>query len=123
MGAELKYVWASAAVVLTTLGFCAVAFATSQHAPVNCYDFAAAATDEWSNGLIVPADDLTTASRDDLVLISAGHKYIVRRDVTVDGTLRPAQLGTLASNRNRVYETELYRCRKIREFKVYVSPE
>jgi hypothetical protein len=88
---------------------------------VSCRSFAEAAANDWADGRIFPADNATTAQPDEIVLISAGHKFIVPRHATRSDRVTLQPLGALVSDRNQVYDEELARCLHTRELNVYVN--
>jgi hypothetical protein len=88
---------------------------------VSCRSFAEGAADQWADGRIMKADNSTRAQSDEIVLISAGRKFILprialRKD---DVTLQP--LGELVRDRQTVYDEELRRCLHTRELNIYVN--
>jgi hypothetical protein len=109
--------------MVATLSVFAVTAAASAENIASCRTIASAAANEWSAGRIAPADDATAAKSDEMVLISYGHKYIVPRRAPNHGDIRPQALGSLAMERNQVYQEELERCLGPSEVTVYVYPQ
>ncbi len=110
-----KHIW-----VLAAFGFCtAVNFASAEDI-YSCRSFAEAAADEWADGRISPAGATDSAGSNQLLVISYGKKYIVPRKIPNDGSVITQGLGRLAAQRNQVYEEELVRCQRPREFKIKV---
>jgi hypothetical protein len=88
---------------------------------VSCRSFAEAAADQWADGRIAKADNSTSAQADEIVLISAGRKFIVPRDALRKDEVTLQPLGQLASDRQTVYDEELRRCLHTRELNIYVN--
>jgi hypothetical protein len=109
--------------MVATFSLFSMTAAASAENVVSCRTIASAAANEWSAGRIAPADDAMTAKSDEMVLISYGHKYIVPRRAPNHGDIRPQALGSLAMERNQVYQEELERCLGPSEVTVYVYPQ
>jgi hypothetical protein len=107
--------------LFAVIGMCAFSGAAAAEDVVSCRNFAEAAADGWANGRIAKADNSTQSQPDEIVLISAGHKYIMPRIALNrdDVTLQP--LGELANDRQAVYDEELRRCLHTRELNIYVN--
>jgi hypothetical protein len=88
---------------------------------VSCRSFAEAAAEQWADGRIMKADNSTKAQSDEIVLISAGKKFIVPRIALRKDEVTLQPLGQLAMDRQTVYDEELRRCLHTRELNIYVN--
>jgi hypothetical protein len=88
---------------------------------VSCRSFAKAAADEWADGRIAKTDNSTSAQSDDIVLISAGRKFIVPRNALRRDEVTLQPLGQLANDYQTVNDEELRRCLHARELNIYVN--
>ena len=96
-------------------------FATAKEV-VSCRGFAEAAASEWADGRIREADNSTNAAPNEIVLISAGRKYILPRTALRKDEVALQPLGELVSDRQRVYDEELVRCLQTRALNIYIDP-
>jgi hypothetical protein len=106
---------------IAALSLFAVTNLASARDSISCRSFAEAAADEWSAGRLVPADSAELPNSNEIVLISAGHKYLVPRAAQRADSIILQPLGQLATDRNIVYEEELRRCLHTRELNIYVN--
>ena len=96
--------------LLLTVAVVAGSLSAMAKETITCRDFAQAAADDWALGFMDRASDTTVANEDEIVVISYGHKYIMPRQGTIDGDLRPISIGSRIQQRHRVYHEEFVRC-------------